>query len=575
MPPTRACESGGRSAPTGRVPPMSRRFDLACCLLLVVAACDSEPHYVGVGDVLDVDEAVRQVTIRHDEIAGLMDAGTTRFAVPSDEPRAALTPGARVRFEVRRTGPELVVTRATALAQGNPGIHDHTPHHGGIVGMAGMIHLEAKATADGRVQLYLTDLWRRPLPLDDVGGTVTLDLPAGKQALSLAVVGDALAATGPPLEGPTVNATFALHGGEEPVELSFLLPLGRDDTGAAGIPVEGCVAPAESPSGTPAPRCALAFARPVVALAVAPDAATLLVAQVDLGVSAWRLPAVAFATGFAPPPPVVVPVAEPPHREAPNAVLVRPDGREAVVAMENRLIRYGMDSGRVVRAFDGPGGIVRGVAWSPDGGALLVSVFYNAAAFLLDAGDGRVLRRFPVEREAAAVAFAPDGQAVAVASEAGPVTLFDIGATAPPRLLRGPRGVVRSLAFAGGRLVAAGNDGVLRVWDRASGALRIERPLVGPLYEMAVDAARGLVATTGTDPRIEVTRLADGAPVVALSWHPEQVLSLAWAGSTLISGDAGGRVALWNVADGDRGSGVGVRVSPAADQTLAPDSRSP
>ncbi len=531
---------------------MSRCLIVSTWLLSVLAACDSGPRYVGVGDVLGVDAAARQVTVRHDQIAGLMEAGTTRFAAPSDEVRAALIPGARVRFELRRAGDELEVTRASALAQGNPGIHDHTPHHGGIVAMAGMIHLEAKASSDGGIALYLTDLWRRPLPLDDVSGAVTLDLPEGKRTLLLAAAGDALAASGPPLTRPSVTAAFALRRGSEPVEMHFLLPLRRGDGGAAGIPAAGCVPLAESPAPDRVPRCKLAFAKPVVALAAAPDAATLLVAQVDLGVSAWRLPAAAFATGFAPPPPVVIPVAEPPHREAPNAMLVRPGGREAVVALENRLIRYAMDTGQVVRAFDGPGGIVRAVAWSPDGGALLVSSFYNTAAYLLDAADGRVLHRFAVEREGAAVAFAPDGRTVVVASEVGPVALFDVGAAAPRHVLRGARGPVRSLAFAGDQLVAAGDDGVLRVWDVGAGALRLERPLGRPLREMALDAARGLVATAGTGAHIQLTRLADGAAIDTLAWHTAQVLSLAWAGPTLISGDAAGRVALWDVPEAPR-----------------------
>ena len=537
------------SEPTSpRVYAMSRHVLVSSWLLLLVTACDSSPRYVGVGDVLGVDAAARQVTIRHDPIAGLVDAGTTRFAAPADDVRAALTPGARVRFELRRTGDELVVTRATALAQGNPGIHDHTPHHGGIVAMAGMIHLEATASADGRIELYLTDVWRRPLPLDDVRGAVTLDLPEGERVLPLAVAGDALAASGPPLARPTINAAFALRRAGEPVEMRFLLPLRRGDSGAAGVPSAGCVAAVDTPADSRAPRCTLAFAKPVVELAAAPDAATLLVAQVDLGVSAWRLPTVVFATGFASPPPVVIPADEPPHPEAPNVLLVRPDGREAVVGLENRLIRYAMDTGQVTRAFDGPGGIVRAAAWSPDGGTLLVSSFYNDAAYLLDAADGRVLRRFPVEREGAAVAFAPDGRTVALASEVGPVALFDVGAATPRSVLRGARGPVRSLAFAGDELLAAGDDGVLRAWDVASGALRRERPLSRPLREMAVDAARGLVATTGTDARIELTRLADGAAVDTLVWHPAQVLSLAWAGPTLVSGDSAGHVALWDVS---------------------------
>jgi Cu/Ag efflux protein CusF len=518
------------------------------CLAAALAACESGPTYVGVGDVLNVDPAAHEVTIRHEQIIDLMDAGTTRFAVPSDEVRAFLTPGTRVRFELQRHGEQLLVTRANSLAAGNPGIHDHTPHHGGVVAMVGMIHLEAKASPNGRIELYLTDLWRRPLPLDDVSGTVTLDLPEGKRTLPL-TRGDALLeAAGPELTRRTVNAAFDLKRAGDAVSENFLLPLGEGDSGAAGIPNGGCVPAVGSPGRGPAPRCTLTFAKPIAALAVAPDGVTLLAAQVDLGVSAWRLPAGEFELGFAPPPPIVIPVPEPPHPEVPNALLVRPDGREAVVALENRLIRYSMETGRVVTTFPGPGGILRDAAWSPDGAALLVSVFYSPAGYLLDATDGRVLQHFTVQREGAAVAFAPDGRTVAVGSESGPVDLFDVTGAAPPRVLEGGSGPVRALSFVGDRLVAAGNDGVLRVWDTSSAAQQLERHIDSTLRQMAVSPERALVATTGVDPSIQVRRLDDATPVATLTWHTTQVLSLAWARGTLISSDVTGNVAFWDIA---------------------------
>jgi WD40 repeat protein len=210
-----------------------------------------------------------------------------------------------------------------------------------------------------------------------------------------------------------------------------------------------------------------------------------------------------------------------------------------------------MASGQVVRAFDGPGGIVRAVAYSPDGAGLLVSAFYNPAAYLLDAADGHLRQRFAVEREASAVAFANDGRSVAVGTQAGPVALFTIGTDAPPRLLRGARGAVRTLAFVGDRLVAAGDDGVLRVWDLTSGALEVERQLAATLHAITVNGERGLVAATG-DAKIELVALADGTAVSTLDGHSAQVLSLAWVGSTLVSGDAAGRVALWDVAADSR-----------------------
>ena len=175
------------------------RLLLLSTLLLLGSGCDSAPRYTGVGDVVAVDAAAHEVEIRHDQIAGLSDAATSRFALPRGEIPAALTAGARVRFEVRRERDALVLTRATALAAGNPGIHDHTPHHGGVVAMAGMIHLEARADPSGRVQLYLTDVWRRSLPLVDTTGTVTLDLPSGKRTLPLGVAGEALEVQAEPM----------------------------------------------------------------------------------------------------------------------------------------------------------------------------------------------------------------------------------------------------------------------------------------------------------------------------------------------------------------------------------------
>lgn len=530
---------------------LTRAASAAVFCFAFLSGCDWGRRYVGMGDVVAVDADAHKVTIRHDSIPGLMDATTSQFGIGGDDVQSALTPGSRVRFVLRRNGDSFELTRVTVIAAGNPGMHDHTPHHGGIVAMAGMIHLEALASRDGKIALYLTDLWRRPLPLDDVSGTVTIDVPGDKRELPLAHEGDLLAATTPLPPGTTVNARFELRRAGEPVEVSFLLPLAQGSSGAAGIPSGGCARPAPSDAKERLPRCTLSFANTVVALGATPDASTLLVAQVDLGISAWRLPAGEFAVGFAPAPAVTLTVPEPPHAEAPNAVEVRPDGREVAVAMENRLIIYALDTGKVVRAFAGPGGIVRAATWSPDGTALLVSTFYTPAGFLLDAADGHVLRRLPVEREGAAVAFAPDGRRVAVASETGAVAIFDLGAAPPPIVVRAARASVRGLAFTGDAVVAVSEDGVIAIFDARSGAPISERRLGGVVHAAGFDVRRGVVATAGLEPRIQLTPIADGPSLDSLSWHTAQILSLTWAGDTLASGDAAGRVALWDVYNGD------------------------
>jgi hypothetical protein len=427
-------------------------------------------------------------------------------------------------------------------------VHDHTPRHGGVVAMVGMIHLEALATPDGRVRLYLTDLYRQPLPLDAIEGAVTLRLRDRAPTLALTRGAEALEAQGPPLAGEVI-AAFALTRNGAPVEANFMLPVAvggaSAPAGAAGIPLDGCVAPPASVSDTPAPRCTLAFARPVAALAGLAGGDLLAVAVVDQGMSAWRLPAGAFAFGFAAPPAVVLAAPEPPHPEAPNALVGRPGGAALAMALENRVIIYDAADGRVQRAFTGPGGILRAAAWMPDGASLVVTIFYRAAAVQLAADDGRVLRQYPVPREGAALAVAADGT-VAVGDEAGSVSVFAATGEQPLYTVGGGPGPPRAIVFAGDHLLIGGDDGALRAVDAATGAPRFTLPLRGALQQLAVspDGTR-IAAAIGPAGDVAVVSLAEGRVTEALPGADAQVLALAWLSGTLAVGDMHGRVALW------------------------------
>jgi hypothetical protein len=426
-------------------------------------------------------------------------------------------------------------------------VHDHTPRHGGVVAMVGMIHLEALAMPDGRVRLYLTDLYRQPLPLEAVAGTVTLRLRDQAPTLPLTRGAEAMEAQGPPLAGEVI-AAFALTRDGAPVEANFMLPVASRDgsapAGAAGIPLDGCVAPPTNASGAPAPRCTLAFARPVAALSGISGRELLAVAVVDQGMSAWRMPAGAFAFGFAAPPAVALAVPEPPHPEAPNALVARPQGDLLAMALENRVIMYNADDGRVRRAFTGPGGILRAAAWAPDGNSLVVTTFYRAAAVRLAADDGRVLQQYPVPREGAALAVAADGR-VAVGDEAGSVSVFAVAAEHPAYTVGGGHGPPRALAFAGDTLLIGADDGALRAVDAASGAPRFSLPLRGALQQLAVSPDGTQVAAAGLSGVVTIVHVADGRVAASLPNGEAQILTLAWLADTLAVGDVAGRVSLW------------------------------
>ena len=105
---------------------------------------------------------------------------------------------------------------------------------------------------------------------------------------------------------------------------------------------------------------------------------------------------------------------------------------------------------------------------------------------------------------------------------------------------------LEALAFEGDRLVSAGADGV-RVWDPASGALVARGEGGEGLLRLAVAPGGRVVASAGLDRTIRLHSVASGALVVALAWHEAGVWGLAWADSMLLSGDAAGRVALWDL----------------------------
>ena len=67
--------------------------------------------------------------------------------------------------------------------------------------------------------------------------------------------------------------------------------------------------------------------------------------------------------------------------------------------------------------------------------------------------------------------FPTDGRTVAVASELVPISLFDADTAASGPVLRGARGTSRFVGFAKQQLVAAGDDGILRIWNPRDGTL--------------------------------------------------------------------------------------------------------
>jgi WD40 repeat protein len=112
-------------------------------------------------------------------------------------------------------------------------------------------------------------------------------------------------------------------------------------------------------------------------------------------------------------------------------------------------------------------GLVRGVAFSPDGLTVLTGSD-DKTAKLWDARTGQLLRQFSDQAsEVLSVAFSPDGHFVLTGQADGSARLWDAATGEEIRELLGHQGEVTSAAFSrDGRYIVTGSqDGTARQWD--------------------------------------------------------------------------------------------------------------
>ncbi|MCP2359370.1 WD40 repeat protein [Nonomuraea thailandensis] len=147
------------------------------------------------------------------------------------------------------------------------------------------------------------------------------------------------------------------------------------------------------------------------------------------------------------------------------------------------------------------------------------------------------------------IAYSPDGATVAVGDADGGVLLCAGGA--PVRTLRGHRGRVYAVTFAGGLLATAAGDGVVRLWDALSGEPlhRLECHPDG-VWPLRLDASGELVAAGGGDGVVRVWETATGRLAHELAGHAAPVRSASFGGQTLVTGDSAGVVRVWNLGSG-------------------------
>ena len=291
------------------------------------------------------------------------------------------------------------------------------------------------------------------------------------------------------------------------------------------------------------PRCNLALHYPVAAVAISPDGTMLGVAVPGVGLGVWRL---SDPTVADPKSPTDLPHEPDRRAEIMGAIAWRPDGREIALGLEDRIVRYSLPEGRLVRVLSGPGNVIRDMAWSPDGSRLVVIAFDDPAAHVLDADTGRAVARYAVEGEASAIAVEGGGETVLVGSAMGTLVRFRTSDGVRLTSFSPSSYEVVSVARVDDVLVVLATDDLLRILDAGDGRLRTSvaigftpaRLALGPDARVAV----GLPSSHAV-----VIDARTGEILRTLPGFGSQILAVAWHGQTLVTGDAIGRVAVWDI----------------------------
>ena len=225
-----------------------------------------------------------------------------------------------------------------------------------------------------------------------------------------------------------------------------------------------------------------------------------------------------------------------------------PDGRvgeslSAVSFSEEEYPTWNLPRGASIRL--GKGRVSRSdraVAFAPDGGSLAVATAIGV--WLYDLEDLRRLTLLPGGADA--VAFSPDG--ATLASGSAEIRLWDLATGTVAATL--PAGAEYLTFSPDGSLLASGPG--IKLWDTATGTLNVTlEEQTSAATSVSFSPTGTLLATGEGDGSVRLWDLETGTSPIAFE-HREEIRSVSFSpdGTTVASASRDGTVKLWDVATG-------------------------
>jgi WD40 repeat protein len=248
---------------------------------------------------------------------------------------------------------------------------------------------------------------------------------------------------------------------------------------------------------------------------------------------------------------------------------------------------WGVPSGKVVGTLTGHVRDVRALAFTHDGKTLatgggdrsirLWNVATRQQTGMLQEPNGLI---DPKAEFAGilAVAYSPDGNSVATASDDGQVSIYGLAPAGPIRSWVAHADAAASLAYSpdGQTLVSGGYDKVIKFWNPATGELvRTLDGHKGWVMSLAFSHDGQTLASGSYDRSIRLWNVADGVERHKLAGHTATVRALAFSHNdkVLASGSADHTVRLWNPVSGQEQAALTGHDGSVRGVSFAPDDR--
>lgn len=295
-----------------------------------------------------------------------------------------------------------------------------------------------------------------------------------------------------------------------------------------------------------APEGAVRHGGMVKALALSPDGRRLLSGGFDYRMILWDLASARALTHFDE------------HGAAVNAVAFLGSDR-AVSASDDGLVRlWSLAEKRLLSEFSGHRGRVVALALDPESGRMATAGWDGTIRLWALATGEEVLRLEDSAGPVNAIALAPDGRHLVSAGHEGALGLWDLATGRVVRRLTGHDFGVSALALGpDGRLVSGGIDMGLRLWEPGWEDVEAEaptgRPLLGhdkPVLTLALDGSGRLLASGDAGGRILLWDLDGEEPPRPLIGHEGAVWALVFSEAGLISGGADSTIRIWDLESG-------------------------